>query len=478
MSHLPTPLNIIAQSRETETRVKNSTPALDTRAGNKKIQEVNTMSVSSIALNSQKGKVQSYAERWQRAQQDGRCQTILLALLEGGATNPLNSMSYRQISRKTSIHHNTVRRLIAGDKKCKSKLMGLVRYPEKNKRSGCYLTPEGKIVAEKWAKGETFSFEQLRSLAESQQSRRNFFSLPKDSNPLSHYRSGSSSSTQNQTQHVSHLWHTYGTPSFSYSSYMQMNECSLTAESEKLERYGIKPAVARDLANRYSPQVINAAIVLRERRNGAIYNPAGFIVWLLKSGCAERFLRECHSKEKREEGRCESEFEPIYYRKWREVKREIYGLEGLEEKTKNATTGEYEDSEVPHNIERTLSVVLSSSEQSENGNLLNEGTEEPLDGVCERGEVQDCCLKCGQKEEELNKRGIFLCVDGICTACKGMELYSHQCADCGLERDQPFNEVKYREDFDLVLCRKCWLKRVKGKLIGATQLEFLRPFPS
>jgi hypothetical protein len=42
------------------------------------------------------------------------------------------------------------------------------------------------------------------------------------------------------------------------------------------------------LAARYSPLAIKAAIALRERRNGAIYNPAGFIVYLLRDGYAQR----------------------------------------------------------------------------------------------------------------------------------------------------------------------------------------------
>jgi hypothetical protein len=42
------------------------------------------------------------------------------------------------------------------------------------------------------------------------------------------------------------------------------------------------------LVARYSPLAIKAAIALRERRNGAIYNPAGFIVYLLRDGYAQR----------------------------------------------------------------------------------------------------------------------------------------------------------------------------------------------
>lgn len=423
---------------------------------------------NNIAQKSQKGKVQSCAERWQQAQRDGRCQAILLTLFESGATNSFNSMSYRQISRRTSIHHNTIRRLIAGDKKCRSKLMGLVRYPEKGKRSGCYLTPEGRIVAEKWAKGETFSFEQLKLLAESQQNRRNLPSLSQ--NPLSRCQNNSELSS-NQNQPMAHLWHTYGTPSFSYS-YMQMNECSMNVEAAKLEGYGIKRVVAMDLANRYSPQVIDAAIAIREKRNGAIYNPAGFIVWLLRSGYAERYLR-AYQDEGRKERDGKEEFEPIYYRKWRDVKREIYSEEV---ETTSIRELSEEESEVPLGTEQNLRNVLDSPERGENERLTKVETARSREGDCEGEEIQDRCLKCGQKEEELNKQGIFLGIDGICTACKGMEPHSRQCADCGLERDQPFNEIRYRGDFDLVLCRKCWLKRVRGKL-DLTDTSQALPFP-
>jgi hypothetical protein len=84
-----------------------------------------------------------------------------------------------------------------------------------------------------------------------------------------------------------------------YGSY---NECSLTAVAlskpvrkplsplaERLCRdYGIRWWVAEDLVARYSPLAIKAAIALQERRNGAIYNPAGFIVYLLRDGYAQR----------------------------------------------------------------------------------------------------------------------------------------------------------------------------------------------
>jgi hypothetical protein len=52
--------------------------------------------------------------------------------------------------------------------------------------------------------------------------------------------------------------------------------------------YGVQWWVAEDLVARYSPLAIKAAIALRERRNGAIVNGAGFIVYLLRDGYAQR----------------------------------------------------------------------------------------------------------------------------------------------------------------------------------------------
>lgn len=49
--------------------------------------------------------------------------------------------------------------------------------------------------------------------------------------------------------------------------------------------------VANDLVDRYSHAEIEAAIALRERRKGTVWNGAGFIVYLLKNGYAQRYLQ-------------------------------------------------------------------------------------------------------------------------------------------------------------------------------------------
>jgi hypothetical protein len=97
--------------------------------------------------------------------------------------------------------------------------------------------------------------------------------------------------------------HLNGTPSENnMPSKDGFNLCSLTAVvpskpvrkplsplAARLWRdYGVQWWVAEDLTARYSPLAIKAAIALRERRNGAIVNGAGFIVYLLRDGYAQR----------------------------------------------------------------------------------------------------------------------------------------------------------------------------------------------
>jgi len=55
--------------------------------------------------------------------------------------------------------------------------------------------------------------------------------------------------------------------------------------------YGMSLWVANDVVKNFPSNEIEAAIELRERRNGAIFNPAGFIIHLLKHGCAQKYLQ-------------------------------------------------------------------------------------------------------------------------------------------------------------------------------------------
>jgi hypothetical protein len=151
--------------------------------------------------------------------------------------------------------------------------MGLVAWLNGKGRRGAryWLTPEGAKVAELLSKGFQVGKATLTALA-----------------------------TDRLRRKMAHL---NGTPSENnMPSKDGFNLCSLTAVvpskpvrkplsplAARLWRdYGVQWWVAEDLAARYSPLAIKAAIALRERRNGAIYNPAGFIVYLLRDGYAQR----------------------------------------------------------------------------------------------------------------------------------------------------------------------------------------------
>jgi hypothetical protein len=151
--------------------------------------------------------------------------------------------------------------------------MGLVAWLNGKGRRGAryWLTPEGAKVAELLSKGFRLGKATLTALA-----------------------------TDRLRRKMAHL---NGTPSENnMPSKDGFNLCSLTAVvpskpvrkplsplAARLWRdYGVQWWVAEDLAARYSPLAIKAAIALRERRNGAIYNPAGFIVYLLRDGYAQR----------------------------------------------------------------------------------------------------------------------------------------------------------------------------------------------
>jgi hypothetical protein len=204
---------------------------------------------------------------------DERCRAILKALYDANAYSPRFALSARAIGKLTGLHHQVIKRLIRGDKGCRAKLMGLVAWLNGKGRRGAryWLTPEGAKVAELLSKGFQVGKATLTALA-----------------------------TDRLRRKMAHL---NGTPSENnMPSKDGFNLCSLTAVvpskpvrkplsplAARLWRdYGVQWWVAEDLAARYSPLAIKAAIALRERRNGAIYNPAGFIVYLLRDGYAQR----------------------------------------------------------------------------------------------------------------------------------------------------------------------------------------------
>jgi hypothetical protein len=204
---------------------------------------------------------------------DERCRAILKALYDANAYSPRFALSARAIGKLAGLHHQVIRRLIRGDKGCRAKLMGLVAWLNGKGRRGAryWLTPEGAKVAELLSKGFRLGKATLTALA-----------------------------TDRLRRKMAHL---NGTPSENnMPSKDGFNLCSLTAVvPSKPVRKPLSPLAARlwrdhgvcwwvaeDLAARYSPLAIKAAIALRERRNGAIYNPAGFIVYLLRDGYAQR----------------------------------------------------------------------------------------------------------------------------------------------------------------------------------------------
>jgi hypothetical protein len=212
--------------------------------------------------------------RWQAGSGDERCHAILRALLDASARSPRFALSARAISKATGLHHQVIKRLIRGDKRCRAKLMGLVAWLNGKGRRGTryWLTPEGAKVAELLAKGFQVGKATLTALATDRLRRK-----------MAHQNG---TPTENNTM-------------LPYGSY---NECSLTAVAiskpvrkplsplaERLCRdYGIRWWVAEDLVARYSPLEIKAAIALLEWRKGAIYNPAGFFIYSLREGYARR----------------------------------------------------------------------------------------------------------------------------------------------------------------------------------------------
>jgi hypothetical protein len=205
----------------------------------------------------------------------------------------------------------TVKRLIRGDRRHKAKLAGLgwVRWDEGKGRSGTRyrLTDEGAKVANILAKGLSVGKATLRALA-TDYLRKQRRPLPPDALDAfvtGYIEKGLAAlqdrrvvaillalipTAKNVTKNVTTSF--ISMPSndgFKNRCSHQAVPSSKLALAERLYRdYGVRWWVAEDLAARYSPLAIKAAIALRERRNGAIYNPAGFIVYLLRDGYAQR----------------------------------------------------------------------------------------------------------------------------------------------------------------------------------------------
>jgi hypothetical protein len=82
-------------------------------------------------------------------QNDALCLQILIALLALRAFNPTTGMTLRAVARTIGVHHQQIRRRIIGDKHCRSRLKGFVRWENGRGRKGTrvWLSPQGKAVA-------------------------------------------------------------------------------------------------------------------------------------------------------------------------------------------------------------------------------------------------------------------------------------------------------------------------------------------
>jgi len=231
----------------------------------------------------------AYTERWRKALEDERCVAVLQVLFAHSACSPTFALTARQIGRLTGLHHQVVRRLIRGDKYCKARLQGLVAWLAGKGRRGTryWLSPEGAKVAELLAKGLPLGEATLKALATDRFRRR-----------MAH-------STQMAQEN--------GTGSKRYMPYGFCNVCRravasklsrpiersepLSPLAEKLHcEFRIVAWVANDIVQRHSPEAIEAAIALCERRNGQVFNKAGFVIYLLREGFAQAYAEACRRK--------------------------------------------------------------------------------------------------------------------------------------------------------------------------------------
>jgi len=281
--------------------------------------------------------------------------------------------------------------------------------------------------------------------------------------------------------------------------------------AEKLWRtYGVKLSVANDLTARYEREEIEAAIELRERRNGAIYNPGGFIVYLLRQGYAQRWAEVKRARQDPEflasqvKQTVEAEGFPITvtiencipFAEFPNARlalpldpvravsllHRVFGKERAE-----PPVDEFDEPDKPHPSPplgradvAVTSIHTEFVDTAENTTTLTQKTN-PDDTVGdtafapaaqhpENGEEEtdnaDRCRRCGKHNSE-----IPICDDtGLCLECAG---YPTQriCYDCGGEF-----EVAYRERFDALLCRRCYMKRL-ARSAGLVDYEPPPRFP-
>jgi len=269
--------------------------------------------------------------------------------------------------------------------------------------------------------------------------------------------------------------------------------------------YGVKLSVANDLVARYDREAIEAAIELRERRNGAIYNPAGFIIYLLRKGYAQRWAEVKRARQdpavialqvkqaveaagfpvtvsisesipfaEFPRARLALPLDPeravsVLYRIFQRERAEPPEVDEPEEPTsshplRRAETAEFDEPDKPPPNPPLGRAEVSSLHDfptefadAAETNLNNTYCDTPLAPAAqptenneEENDDTDKCRQCGRHNSE-----IPICDDtGLCLECAGYPT-KRVCYDCNGEF-----EVAYRERFDALLCRRCYLRRL------------------
>jgi len=98
---------------------------------------------------------------------DARSGQILVTLLALRAFSPQSGLPLRSIAKSLGVHHQQVKRRIMGDKGCRSRLRGLVRWSNGRGRKGTrvWLSEAGKTVAIGLLAGVPFSTEAPKGIA-------------------------------------------------------------------------------------------------------------------------------------------------------------------------------------------------------------------------------------------------------------------------------------------------------------------------
>jgi len=317
-----------------------------------------------------------------------------------------------------------------------------------------------------------------------------------------------------------------------------MNECPSGAElkpanelAERLTSYGVTVRVANDLTMRYAREYIDAAIELTKRKNGAIYNPAGFIVHTLANGYAQKYA-EAKAKAEAEaleapalavkeavekslgipvkiertetkdgvpvavpvailEG--ETVTIPSYFTPERAVKilckilnrPEPFpcflsdDLTDPEPYREPAFSGELNEPEL---AEPVLSDGFTDPEPTEARAdgfpepFPSDGSTDPEPYRADEPEPPDelRCQKCGRHDGEIPVSEI----SGLCVECEGKP---RRCADCGMDdkdpvRAQEIGGLVYSDRFEELLCRRCLLVRLAA-LAGLKDYKPPERFP-